>query len=175
MIFSGMDLKEAVDFKQRVILDGVARHYALECLGNIQRQDYSLSEQKKDDASWIPALEEGLADFEDSYTALCRAYAQVKDEGKAFFRDLMLVQEEIIIQLYHWAHGCASARTALRDNDKAKAIRHLRHAAYAIEKLLEDRRKAEHDEFKDWYRGDRKMNLRGGAKLTHECLEMLQR
>lgn len=169
-----VELKEPVDFKQRVILDGVARAYAFDCLRDIQNQNFTVSDEKHDDSTWIPALEVGLADFEDSYTALCKAYPLVKDEGKAFFRDLMLVQEEIIIQLYHWAHGCASARVALRNGDKHAAIRHLRHAAYAIEKLLEDRRKAEHDEFEDWYRGDRKMNLRGGAKLTHECLAQLR-
>lgn len=157
------------DFKQKVILDGVARGYAMECLHDMRGE----SPHKKNDALWVDALEKGIVRFEESYAALAQAYRSVQESGQAFFRDLLLVQEEIMLGLYHWAAACGRARMAMAANDVPEAARQLRHGVFALEKLLEDRRKAEHGAFEDWYRGDRKMNLPSGLALTRTRLEEL--
>ncbi len=159
-----------LDFKKKVILDGAARGYGSKCLNDPYRE----KEDDRNDADWCAALAQGIEDFEASYAALADAYRQVKPEGKTFFRDLMLVQEEIMLGLYEWARSCGRMRIALDGGDKSAAVRELRHAVFAMEKLLEDRRKAEHAPFEDWYRGDRKMALPNALARTRALLEQMK-
>ena len=79
-----------------------------------------------------------------------------------------------MLGLYHWALGCGRARQALAAGDRNGAKAALRHGVFALEKLLEDRRKAEHPPFENWYRGDTKMNLPRCLEKTRETLETLE-
>ena len=157
---------ERADFKPKVILDGVAREYGMECLGDLYRE----KKVPKDDRAWTNALAEGVEAFEESYAGLCEAYQCIRTE-RMFFRDLMIVQEEIILGLYRWAWACGRARIALAEGKRIEAARLLRHGVYVMEKTLEDRRKAEHAPFERWYRGDRKMNLPAAMQATRRALE----
>lgn len=159
-----------VVFKQKAILDGVARNYALDCLNDLRKGESKAGE----DDPWLPALEQGIRDFEDSYAALAQAYRAVQPAGRPFFRDLLLVQEEIMLGLYHWALSCGAARQRLAAGDRKAAADALRHGVFALEKLLEDRRKAEHPPFENWYRGDTKMNMPGALENTREALALLE-
>ena len=140
----------------------------MECLRDMAGND----PRKKNDALWVEKLQEGILAFEDSYAALCRAYPD--DRETCFFRDLLLVQEEIMLGLYHWAQSCGKARMALAAGNCLGAAGLLRHGAFSLEKLLEDRRKAEHSPFENWYRGDTKMNLPGGLEATYQALKVLK-
>ena len=70
----------------------------------------------------------------------------------------VIVQLEIIIGLYSWVNCLARAAEILEiDTDKIKP--YIKEAVHVLEKLLVDRKKAEQGKWKDWYRGEKKMNL----------------
>ena len=66
---------------------------------------------------------------------------------------MLLVQEEILIGLYRWAHACLLAWKAWNSGDKSATLTQLRYAEFCMAKLLEDRKKAEHGTFVHWYKG----------------------
>jgi hypothetical protein len=122
-------------------------------------------------AFYIPALSEGLQNWRSAYDAAFRALPQVAPDRQEFFIDHFVVQIEIMLGLYAWCrHLCLAARARL-DEDISSQKDYLTKAVYAMEKLLIDRTKAEHGQWKNWYRGDKKMNLPGMLEKTQELLK----
>lgn len=160
------------DFQQNVILDGVARGMGLQALRAMQ-QDNSTSELPYGEAH-LRSLETGIRAFEANYVRLNRDFAHVREGGKEFFRDALLVQEEIVLGLYRWARSCLLAYRAWKSGEGETALNQLRHAEFCLSKLLEDRKKAEHGAFMGWYRGDTKMNLPGALEETRRTMAQIQ-
>jgi hypothetical protein len=156
---------------QRLLLDGVTRIEGLKFIEMIQSDGY-----KTGDRAWLGkwgshyagpeintpeeyiafykiALAQGLDRWQSVQDLIHEALPSVEPARQQFFLDHFQVQLDTIVGLYRWAyHLCLAAEAEDRRP-------HLADAVYAMQKVLLDRRAAEHDHWVNWYRGDRKMNL----------------
>lgn len=158
------------EFQQNVILDGVARGIGLNALNAIENGGKAAYGE-----DYIRSLKKGIHAFEDSYVQLCHDDARVLERSREFYRDMLLVQEEILIGLYRWARACLLAWKAWNSGDKSATLTQLRYAEFCMAKLLEDRKKAEHGTFVHWYKGDTKMNLPLALAQTQSAIAVVCR
>ncbi len=153
------------EFQQNVILDGVARGIGLNALDAMRSGGKAAYGEE-----YVRSLEAGIRACEASYVQLSRDAARVKEQGREFYRDMLLVQEEILLGLYRWARACLLAWRAWESGEASAALAQLRHAEFCMARLLEDRKQAEHGQFAHWYRGDTKMNLPAALAQTRSTI-----
>ena len=157
---------ENVPFKQKVILDGAARRYGLQCLNDLKGE----KEDRYNDPDWIAAYSDGIARFEDCWQHFAGLLPNVNPREAQYYTDLLLVQEEIILWVYEWAKACGEARIACIAGDREKTALKLRHGVFALRRLIEDRKKAEWGQMRGWYRGDKKMGIPEMLRRTEALL-----
>ncbi len=111
-------------------------------------------------AAWVQReLPSAISRWQAVLGAAHEALPAVAPSRRQFFTDHFIVQAEIMHGLYAWCLALAHAVAASEAGDADARTRHLRDALFHMQKLLLDRRKAEHGAWQNWYRGDKKMNL----------------
>ncbi len=85
--------------------------------------------------------------------------AKLNDAGRALFESNLLAQHKIMLGLLRWVEHVAEASAALDAGDRAAAAAHVRALPEALALIDAGKALASRGEFRDWYRGDRKMNL----------------
>ncbi len=121
-------------------------------------------------AYFIPMLSTSLRNWQSAYDSAWQALSLVSNQRRTFFIDHFIVQIEIMLGLYGWCYHICLATQALLDGDQSTRDEYLSQAIFALEKLLVDRTKAEHNHWQGWYRGDKKMNLPGVLDRTRALL-----
>ena len=105
------------------------------------------------------------------YSSAYQTLPLIREERRQFFIDNLVVQLEVIYGLYDWVHQLSKAAgDIILEGKTAKDNPHLKKAVYALEKLLLDRKKAEHGKWQNWYRGDKKMNMQAVLDQTRQLL-----
>jgi hypothetical protein len=167
---------------EMLLIDGITRILGVNLLdalaGSFKLPDFrhgSFREQfatAADLATWLmQQLPAAIARWQDVLDACYDALPQVKPERRTFFVDHFVVQAEIMYGLYAWCHSLAQAVAEHETGNAAAARQRLSDALFHMQKLLLDRRKAEHGAWQDWYRGDKKMNLPGIVDRMKVLLE----
>ncbi len=176
--------------QQRVLMDGVVRIQGLKLLDYLQSGEFDLTPNRQlgkwgsdyDDtgvnsmesyfSTLAAMLSNGIAGWDRVQDCIYEVLSQVKPEARQFFVDHFLVQLEQISGLYRWCLGLCRAAEAHHTGDDPAP--YMDAAASALQKALLDRKKAEHDHWAHWYRGDKKMNLPDVLNRTHVTLALLQ-
>jgi hypothetical protein len=150
-----------------VVMDGVARMYGLTLLNILaakgEERDRLMEEQGgvlNFCAKHFPAA---LEKWRKTYGELYAAEEQVAPERREFYADHILLQAETMLALYEWL---GFLWEALKNGEKA----YIAEAAYALERYLVNRQRAEHGKWRQWYRGDKKMNLPAVLEKTRSLL-----
>ncbi|MGI6624832.1 MAG: glycosyl hydrolase 115 family protein [Limnochordia bacterium] len=114
---------------------------------------------------------EALVSWREVYSSAYQTLPLIREERRQFFIDNLVVQLEVIYGLYDWVHQLSKAAgDIILEGKTAKDNPHLKKAVYALEKLLLDRKKAEHGKWQNWYRGDKKMNMQAVLDQTRQLL-----
>lgn len=97
-----------------------------------------------------------------------------KLEGTAreFFETNLLAQNQILLGLLRWVEHVGEADLALDDGDAAEVTRQLEATKEAAARIEAGKALASRGEFKDWYRGDRKMNCAQLSEWTAKLLPL---
>ncbi len=72
---------------------------------------------------------------------------------------------------YLWFISLFEAKEAYHSGNQEDAENALRRACLSLESYLEARTLSEYGPFKNWYRGETKLNVREKLLLTHELLD----
>lgn len=78
---------------------------------------------------------------------------------REFFESNFMAQQKIMLGLLRWVEHIAAASEALDAGDKAGVAQHVTATKDALALIAAGKALAGRGEFKEWYRGDRKMNL----------------
>ncbi len=117
-------------------------------------------------AKAIPILERQLADLATSRELAEVASAQLEGRQQAFFQTNLEAQIQIQVGLGQWLHALMQARLMMDNEDAAKAGLFLQEALQAFETIRAGQELATRGKWKDWYRGDKKMNLQNLEEQT---------
>lgn len=179
-------LRDAKRPDELLLIDGMTRRLALKLLdlleGNVEESKlgyYRHLDDFADADEFLGYFHDALAAAEPRWQAVQRALYDaaptVAPGRRRFFTDHFVVQYETIVGIYRWTHALLEAARASRDGAGSGDVAALIDtAASALEKALLDRRKAEHGVWRNWYRGDRKMNLPGVLERTRELAVSLR-
>ena len=88
-----------------------------------------------------------------------RIAAGLAGPDREFFESNFMAQQKIMLGLLRWVEDIAEAGVALDAGDRASVARHIETSKQALALLESGKALASRGEFKEWYRGDRKMNL----------------
>jgi hypothetical protein len=95
-----------------------------------------------------------------------------EDEYSFFSSDL---QASVLMMsgLTKWLDHILRARKALEEDNTAYAAEHLEMALIAFDDVIDARFLRMRGKWKNWYRGDKKVNLRNAEKITTETIQIL--
>jgi hypothetical protein len=96
-------------------------------------------------------------------------------EAKTFFENNLVAQHNIMLGLLRWVEHVAEADRALDAGDAAEVTRHIQATKEGLALIDAGKALASRGEFKDWYRGDRKMNCAQLGELTAKLEASLPR
>ena len=83
---------------------------------------------------------------------------RLEDGAREFFENNLIAQHKIMMGLLCWVEHVAEADVALDAGDAAEVTRHVQATKEATALIEAGKALASRGDFKDWYRGDRKMN-----------------
>lgn len=95
--------------------------------------------------------------------------------AREFFESNLLAQHKILLGLLTWVDHVAEADLALDAGDVAEVTRHIQATKDGTALIESGKVLASRGEFKDWYRGDRKMNCAQLAEWTAKLEAALPR
>lgn len=107
------------------------------------------------------------AGLEDAGTVAAAALRHMDQEGRDFFESNFVAQQRILFGLTKWLEAVANAAQV---RDEGARVAALRDASSALALARSGQALAARGEFRDWYRGDRKMNLAAAEQLTAKAL-----
>jgi len=99
---------------------------------------------------------------------------RLKGYRREFLENNLLAQARILTGLLAWTESLAAA-SEQRERDPEAAAACLTQALEAFRQIREAQALAGRGRWRDWYRGDRKMNLDGAESQTRQALDLLQR
>jgi hypothetical protein len=163
-----------------VLLDGMVRYAGLrliEAMKEINNNPDIILNNK----TYFRSNEEAIAFYEKATSEALPMWKNAYDSAfytleqvgrrKQYFIDNIIVQIEIAVGLYSWLYYLSlAAKARLINKDEERTKENIHEAIYCMEKLLIDRKKAEHDKWHGWYNGDKKMNLPQVLISTKELL-----
>ncbi|MBI5684754.1 MAG: glycosyl hydrolase 115 family protein [Verrucomicrobia bacterium] len=83
---------------------------------------------------------------------------RLEGDAREFFENNLVAQHKIMMGLLCWVEHVAEADMALDAGDAGEVTRHIQETKEATSLIESGKALASRGEFKDWYRGDRKMN-----------------
>jgi hypothetical protein len=135
------------------LLDGLALHAGERLLGGFEK------------ARPQPELLERVS---RQRAALEQATANVPGE---FFQTNFTAQRGILIGILKWVECAAMAVQDRERGDTAAVAAELRRARSALQEVRSAQAMTARGDFRDWYRGDRKMDLARAERLTAELIK----
>jgi hypothetical protein len=101
------------------------------------------------------------------------AAEQLSGQKKRFLETNLLAQQKILLGLLEWVESGAQATLAFKQKDSVQVKKEMLKSVNAFKLIREGQALATQTIFKDWYRGDRKMNLDRAEHITHEVHKLL--
>jgi hypothetical protein len=149
--------------KTPALLDGLAMQAGTRLLE-------SLAGGKKPTAAarWLEQARRQRQGLEAAGREIDRAAARMDARARAFFDVNLAAQHKIMLGLTRWVEAAAEAVAAQTPAARAGA---MAEAAKAFTVIRSGQALASTGEFRDWYRGDRKMNLDAAERLTRDAAE----
>jgi hypothetical protein len=118
-----------------------------------------LGEKERDCRAYFDAILSALP----AYEALFEGFDELSKEAKAplalHIRAKWLLYTKTLISIYKWYINVYKAREFCLKSEAESMKKALAAACKALEEYLDFRKCAEYGEFKNWYRGDLKMNI----------------
>jgi hypothetical protein len=95
---------------------------------------------------------------------------KLEGADRQFFETNFVAQQRMLLGLLKWVEGGIRATMADDAGDRAAYAAQLRGAAEGMKEVRAAQALASRGEWRDWYRGDRKMNLDRAEHLTRQLL-----
>ncbi|NBB21979.1 hypothetical protein GVN20_21660 [Runella sp. CRIBMP] len=96
-------------------------------------------------------------------------------ENNAFFLTDFAAHLKIMLGLTAWLENCLEAKIAADEHNLTKTKIHLQKALECFSVIREGQRlKSQGEKWRNWYRGDKKMNLSSKENLTTSVVEILK-
>lgn len=108
------------------------------------------------------SLQKAGADFE-------AILAKLSSDDRRIFETNLVAQHRIMTGLLDWVASACRASLALDQNDWKAAADHLAAGRDAMTMIRSGQALCSRGSWKDWYRGDRKMNLSAAEELTKKA------
>lgn len=119
-----------------------------------------------------PLLQDSLPQWRALLRRIRETAREIPQNRRFFYDHHFRTQAEIMTGLTEWALALGRAFQAASEKQGYKDVTHaLDDATHAIGTLLSNRERSETGRWINWYRGDRKMDLRGGLKATRQVME----
>lgn len=119
-------------------------------------------------AEILPQVQQQIADLAQAQGLAEAALPRLTGEAKTLFESNLIAQIKILSGLGNWLEACILAKQAADAHDLATAKAHLQTALAAFELIHAGQQLATNGKWQDWYRGDKKMNLRSVELQTRE-------
>ena len=116
--------------------------------------DFSKVPQRRGDVVDIKSLRKATAEWDDLYKKALEIYKLIKPQKKQFFFDNMICQLQTSRMINHWAVELLDGFNACEKTDFLSAYKHFSNAAKAMDTIINERKKASHGKWKNWYRGE---------------------
>ena len=165
--------------KQRRRLDGELQHAGNRLLRSLAKQAESQKTPRLKDPE---AVRRRLARTQTQRKAVEEAGAKTDDilarlhgQDRIFFQNNFVAQQQIILGILEWLENSYQAGLALNDDDREHGIQYLDKALEGMQRVRNAKALASRgDKWKNWYRGDKKMNLPAVEDLTRQLAETLR-
>jgi hypothetical protein len=179
-----------------ILMDGQTNSLAAGILSELQLQltdsiKYQVLLKKKnqetEESKWIKSAIGDMLSGDLSHTALLeRVVSQKKGlleadslaqmvEQSLFFKTDFVAHLKIILGLTAWLENSLKAKISAEKNDLVETKKYIRKGLEAFNLIKEGQQlKSQSEKWKNWYRGDKKMNLLSKEKLTEQVLEILK-
>ena len=96
-------------------------------------------------------------------------------EQSLFFKTDFVAHLKIILGLTAWLENSLKAKISAEKNDLVETKKYIQKGLEAFNLIKEGQQlKSQSEKWKNWYRGDKKMNLLSKEKLTEQVLEILK-
>lgn len=102
------------------------------------------------------------------------ALPKLEGEAHSFFAANLVAQIEILSGISQWLDACIQAKQAADEHDLAAVKTHLQTALTACARMQAGQEMAAQGKWQDWYRGDKKMNLRDMEVQTRKVADLDQ-
>lgn len=96
---------------------------------------------------------------------------QLQGAERTFFEVNFIAQRQILLGLQQWFEGVLQAGLAEQKNDRPAVVRHLQAAQAGMATIRNAQTLCTQGKWRDWYRGERKMNLGRSEDLTRQALD----
>jgi hypothetical protein len=113
-----------------------------------------------------------LSELQKARQSVQNAKEKLSGEARQFFSSNLESQLEILLGLGHWLEACIDAKLAADEEDLPGVIAALTKAQTAFDTITSAQKLSTYGKWKDWYRGDKKMNLPKVKQRTAEILEL---
>jgi len=100
------------------------------------------------------------------------ARAKMSGAGREFFETNLLAQQRILCGILRWTEALALCAAA---KDRAEVARHLQAARDGIAEIRSGQALCTRGPWKNWYRGDRKMNINRAEQMTMQLAEQYEK
>jgi hypothetical protein len=179
-----------------ILMDGQTNSLAAGILSELQLQltdsiKYQVLLKKKnqetEESKWIKSAIGDMLSGDLSHTALLeRVVSQKKGlleadslaqmvEQSLFFKTDFVAHLKIILGLTAWLENSLKAKISAEKNDLVETKKYIQKGLEAFNLIKEGQQlKSQSEKWKNWYRGDKKMNLLSKEKLTEQVLEILK-
>lgn len=149
---------------QPLLLDGVIRGAGKQLLGFLLDRDTFPATTRWDEAGrWInqygAACKESAERFAKACEAIRALLPKLDGNGRTLLRDNLLVHAETMRGLSLWFYHLSQGLKRYMEVEVAGAADEVAKAASALNGVLVFRKQAEWGAWRDWYRGDWRMNL----------------
>jgi hypothetical protein len=123
----------------------------------------------------LPVLDRQRTLLHSTENSLKKIVAELPGQESFFLNANLLTQQRIMLGLLDWCGYAIEARNAVNQKDFASAAKMLRKAALALESAQSGKVTSATGKWKNWYRGDKKMNIAAALELTEKLATQVQR
>lgn len=152
-----------------VLLDGQTLHAGERVFSRMLSP--SRSDEPEDLNRLLALVQRQREAMEAAAAEAAAALASMKGTGRASFETNLVAQQKILLGLLRWLEAGIQAARA---QSGAEAVKQVQAALDGMKDARAGQALAARGAWKDWYRGDRKMNLDRAEALTRQLLDKLR-